>query len=101
MFLLILSGDDIPELSDVKVLNLSEVITGPVELRTLAIRGLKKGEYQIQTHLRNKSDIREAVHAVLKDWHKSQTNSKVAYLKLCHALKESKMQYYVNHILNK
>ena len=76
------------------------MITREDELRKLAITGLKMGNHIVQRHLTNKgNNITTAAHHVLEDWRTSQPNQRVAYVKLCKALKDVKMAFYINKAL--
>ena len=71
------------------LLELSVRLSEGLDLRKLATIGLKIAEHKIDGEINsNKSDTRKAALAILKNGHKTQTDSKAAYCELCRALKQ-------------
>ena len=88
-----------PSLSDVHVLQLSQRLTNPGDLKTLAYQGLKLESHEIESAISNKpNDIQSAAHEILKIWQKQQSNEKKAYSKLVAALTECKMHMLVSQL---
>ena len=79
--------------TDVNLVNLSNCITKPKVLRTLAVVGLKMKRKTVDTHLQNKSDINEAAYEVLNEWMNSQANEMQAYTNICKALTEAQLEH--------
>ena len=79
------------KLTDVMLYHLSQRISSPGQLRTLATKGLGLKQHVLDKHLHNEKDINEAALMVLKEWRLSYENSSVAYRKLCEVLRKVKM----------
>ena len=75
------------ELTDAQLLRLTKKITNEFDLMTLAVLGLGMDESVVSGHIANKDDIKMAAFHTLKEWKTSQTNSRVAYINICKALK--------------
>ena len=84
------------ERTDPMLLQLSECISEPEELRVLVILGLNIKEHILRRHLaNNRHDITSAAFGLLKDWRRTQTNARVAYNNLREALLKANMSYYI------
>ena len=69
------------------LLYLSTKITSEMDLKKLAIFGLKISDHLVDKHLHDKKgEISSAAHKVLQDWRKSIESPKVAYKVLWEAL---------------
>ena len=89
-----------PELTDERLLRLSQKINCTEDLYILAIIGLCIKDETIDAHMRNKSDsITMATYSVLKGWRKSQPDHQVAYRKMCDGLKKAEMESYIYEVL--
>ena len=86
-----------PELTDSHILKLSMRMTNPIELRLLAVMGLKLTAYDVQKHITN-NDIQSATYGVLREWRNSHTTSRIAFQRLSEALQRSNMNDLL-HIL--
>ena len=75
------------ELKTAMLLKLSKKISREIGILTLAIVGLNMDENVVEGMLKDKNEIHMVVHGVLKVWRRSQTDSKIAYTKLCAALR--------------
>ena len=76
------------ELTDGLIIKLSKRFNSPEELENLAVIGLELDEDVVAGHLRNYSgDIHSAAKAVFKEWRMRQDNRKIAFNKMCTALK--------------
>ena len=85
------------ELTDAMIQSLSERITNEADLQKLATNGLKVEGYVIDSHVTNaRCDITLAALKVLKSWRNDQGNSKIAYRKLCDALRNTHMVDHIN-----
>ena len=84
------------ELTDVRLILLSEGINQPSKLRKLAVLGLKMGASVIDSALQNnKDDIDEAAYRVLMQWRVSQPDKWVAYKQICEALRRVRMDMLI------
>ena len=97
---LYIAGDD-PELIDALVLKLSRRINSESDLRDLATLGLGVRDPTIGKNLHNKKDINEAAYQVIMHWRTGQDNDKIAYVKLCEALRDEDvgMASYIKSVL--
>ena len=91
---------DDSELTDVKLLKLADRITSKAEVRNLAMNGLGMKAENVQHHLANSpSDIKTAMLHIMREWRNSQHDDRIAYIKLCRALKtyQQGSSYYRGH----
>ena len=65
------------KLTDAMLHLLSQRISSPGQLRTVATKGLNMEQYVLDKYLHNEKDIDEAAFKVLKEWRVSQENSAV------------------------
>ena len=102
-FLLLLLFPEIPaapELTDTRLVLLSNEITSPNKLRTLAMVGLNINGTIIDSALQNnRDDITEAAYKVLKQWRDSQSNKTTAYTQICQTLRDVKMDILITETL--
>ena len=91
------------ELSDQKLLSLSEEITDSGQLRCLAIHGLQVKPKTVESCLTNAKKISEAAYQVIRGWINNEPDRKVAYDKMCRALAhdEVKLRLLIHEVLNK
>lgn len=89
------------ELTDSMALKLSYRITNSPDLRRLAIGGLGLEEHVVNKHLNDERDIREASCRVLRDWRVKLQSSRVAYRRLCEAVKVVGMESYIELLQEK
>ena len=80
------------ELTDDKLLSLSQEITGHGQLRCLAIHGLKIKSNVVESCLANATEISEAAYQVMLRWIKNEPDRKVAYDNMCRALTHNKVE---------
>ena len=94
------AGDG-PELNDALAWSLAKQITSESALRDLATLGLGVRDPTIDKNLTNKEDIIAAAHNVIIEWRKGQDNEKIAYIKMCEALRKKNvgMAYYIKSVL--
>ena len=91
-----------PELTDARLVLLSNEITSRSKLRTLATVGLNVDSSIVSTALRNnRDDITEAAHTVLTQWRDSQPNKTIAYKQICEVLRRVKMEILITEMLYK
>ena len=84
------------------LLKLSKKINKKIDILTLATIGLDMDEYVVEGILKdNKDEIHMAVHGVLKVWRRSEPDSKIAFKKLCEALrnKDVNMESFIEECL--
>ena len=83
------------------LLSLPKRITNEVDLKELAINGLKMDEHVVDTNMTNeRGDISSAAHKVLQHWRKSIEKDKVAYSILWEALGKVKLNGLRETLLN-
>ena len=88
------------ELSDVRLLNLSTLITDKVQWRILAIKGLRIEDHLFSQHfVKNPLDINTAAYDLLQKWRTTQPDVTVAYTKMCDALTNTNKEYLINKAL--
>ena len=87
------------ELSDPRLVLLSEEINQARKLRRLAVVGLKMDSVVIDSSLQNNTDIVEAAYHVLKQWRDSQPDRTTAYKQICQALRNVKMEMLITEAL--
>ena len=76
------------ELTGAKLVKLSNKITKPSMLRTLATVGLQMKETTVDSQLVNHpNDINSAAYEVLKEWRNTQVDQTEAYTNICLALR--------------
>ena len=74
------------------LMKLSKKFSTNDEIYSLTLIGLRMNEDVVEGHLRNhREDIHGAVYKILKDWRNSQDDSKIAYQKLCAALRHDQV----------
>ena len=79
-------------LEDVHLVKLSSLITSPIDLRTLGIKGLKLPERTIQSALTdNPGAIQAAAYIVLSTWRKKYEDPVAAFNNLVTALRKCRM----------
>ena len=72
------------------LLKLSKKLNKKIDILTLGTIGLDMREETIAGQLKdNESEINMAALAMLKTWKRSQPDSKIAYRKLCEALRNT------------
>ena len=84
------------------LLKLSKKINKKIDILTLATIGLGMDEDMVEGKLKdNQDEIHMAVHGVLKVWRRSEPDSKTAFKKLCHALrnKDVNMESFIEECL--
>ena len=87
-FIEIIVSSDEKELDSKMILQLSKKLTKKIDILTLGTIGLDMKEEVIEGQLKdNESEINMAALAMLKTWMRSQPDGKIAYRKLCEALK--------------
>ena len=74
------------QLTDRKLLELSEHFTDTEMLRSLTITGLNMGDHVIDSRINNHQKINEAAHECLKEWRLNEQHSHVTCSKLIKAL---------------
>ena len=74
-------------------MDLSNSITKPKILRTLAVVGLKMKRKTVDTHLQNEADINDAAYGVLNEWMNTQVNDIQAYTNICKALTDAQLEH--------
>ena len=89
-----------PELTDFMILRLAQQITFEEEFRVLATKGLRVPYHRLQASLYNHCFIQMAAHETLREWSISFENRKMAYLKLCEALRETNMSHHIRALEN-
>ena len=82
------------------LIDLSKRINSKQELRVLATKGLEMEDYELEAVSQNK-DLLTASNKLLKSWNKEIPDRKIAYSKLCKALKSVNMAFYVENVLEK
>ena len=89
-----------PELTDARLVLLSNEITSRSKLQTLATVSLNVDSSIVSTALRNnRDDITEAAHTVLTQWRDSQPNKSIAYKQICEALRRVKIKILITEML--
>ena len=89
-----------PELTDTRLVLLSNEITSSNKLRTLAMVGLNINGTIIDSALQNNGDdITEAAYKVLKQWRDSQSDKTTAYTQICQTLRDVKMDILITETL--
>ena len=91
------------ELTDQKLLSLSEVLTDSGQLRRLAIQGLQINRNRVESCLTNERKISDATYEVFRDWINNEPDRKIAYDKMCRALAQDKVKLslLIDEVLNK
>ena len=75
------------ELTSAMVLRLAKSMNDPIDILTLGTIGLKIKEEVIDRHLHDNKSINMAARGMLNAWKVSQPDAKVAYERLCEALR--------------
>ena len=74
------------------LMKLSKKYSAEDEILSLTLIGLGMKEDVVQGHMKNhRHDIHKAVFEILKDWRDSQDDFKIAYEKLCAALRNDEV----------
>ena len=87
--------------TDEDLVDLSNSITKPKILRTLAVIGLKMRRKIVDTHLQNEADINDAAYGVLNEWMNSQVNEAEAYTNICKALADAHLDHLKSSFTDK
>ena len=70
------------------LMKLSKKYSSDEEINSLTLIGLGMKNDVVEGHMKNhRHDIHKAVFEILKDWRDSQDDFKIAYQKLCAALR--------------
>ena len=86
-------------LNDVHLVTLSSLITSPIDLRTLGIKGLKLPPSIIQSTLTdNAGAIQEAAYSVLSTWRKRYKDPVAAFNDLVTALRKCRMYKFASNL---
>ena len=87
--------DDRHQLTEDKVLALSKRFVSKLDLRDLAIAGLKMDSHVINRHInRSQGDTTAAAYSFIKEWKDSQPNARVAYTTINAALTSIDKSFY-------
>ena len=84
------------------LLRLSKKLNKEMDIQTLGTIGLDMKEETIEGHLKDyKSEINMAALGMLRTWMRSQPDGKIAYRKLCEALKhpDVDMAFLIKEVL--
>ena len=74
------------------LMKLSKKFSADDEILSLTVIGLGMKDDVVEGHMRNhRHDIHGAVYKILKDWRNSQDDFKIAYQKLCAALRHDQV----------
>ena len=87
------------ELTDGRLVLLSEEINQQRKLRKLAIVGLKMSDHVIESALQSNPDIVDAAYTVLEQWRKSDPDRTVAYTEICQTLRDVNMAMLIKDTL--
>ena len=87
------------ELTDSRLLKLSQLLTDEVDLGFLAAQ-LGISDHVSRKHVVNRrADITEAAYDLLQIWRNRQSNTREAYKRLTEALEEAGQAYYIHAAL--
>ena len=89
------------ELTSAMVLRLAKRMNDELDIITLGTIGLKIKDEVIDRHLQDNKNINMAARAMLNSWKVSQPDAKVAYERLCEALrhKDVDMKSLIKEVL--
>ena len=89
--------DSSEELTDTRLVKLSNTIATESELRMLGTQGLNVGLHEIDKQITNNRNISSAAYHVLYNWRKTQEDNTVAYKNLCDALKSANLELKIQN----
>ena len=88
------------QLTDQRLLLLSQLITEQEELRALALFGLNIPDHEVAKHfVDNRGSINTAAYNLLRDWRRTQRDEREAFDNMKAALEAVNMGYYVGKAL--